>query len=140
MTDAIKHPAHYGGGDNPYEAIKVIDAWVCNFNTGNTYKYMARAGIKTDPDLPVEVKLLQDLGKGKWYLEHQLRGIQRRCIAAMQRQPLIMPEQYHFLTTVIAIRAPSELFPAYAACYDQTSEATVERGVEALDKYIRMKL
>lgn len=25
--EAVHHPAHYGGGDNPYEAIKVIDAW-----------------------------------------------------------------------------------------------------------------
>jgi hypothetical protein len=25
--EAVNHPAHYGGADNPYEAIKVIEAW-----------------------------------------------------------------------------------------------------------------
>jgi len=27
MTETINHPDHYGGKDNPYEAIKVIEAW-----------------------------------------------------------------------------------------------------------------
>ena len=34
----IDHPDHYGGKDNPYEAIKVIEAWSLNFNLGNTVK------------------------------------------------------------------------------------------------------
>lgn len=25
-TDVVNHPAHYGGADNPYEAIKVIES------------------------------------------------------------------------------------------------------------------
>lgn len=32
MSDAVNHPAHYGGEDNPYEAIKVIEAWKLGFN------------------------------------------------------------------------------------------------------------
>jgi hypothetical protein len=31
IVDSINHPQHYGGADNPYEAIKVIEAW----NLGN---------------------------------------------------------------------------------------------------------
>ena len=27
MAEAVNHPPHYGGADNPYEAIKVIEAW-----------------------------------------------------------------------------------------------------------------
>jgi hypothetical protein len=38
MKEAVNNPSHYGGGDNPYEAIKVIDAWDLNFNLGNTVK------------------------------------------------------------------------------------------------------
>ena len=45
--EAVNHPAHYGGEDNPYEAIKVIDAWGLGFCLGNTVKYIARAGYKT---------------------------------------------------------------------------------------------
>lgn len=26
-AEAVHHPAHYGGADNPYEVIKVIEAW-----------------------------------------------------------------------------------------------------------------
>ena len=38
MKEAVNNPSHYGGADNPYEAIKVIDAWDLNFNLGNTIK------------------------------------------------------------------------------------------------------
>jgi hypothetical protein len=31
----VNHPTHYGGEDNPYEAIKVIDAWDLGFSLGN---------------------------------------------------------------------------------------------------------
>ncbi len=27
QKEMVNHPDHYGGEDNPYEAIKVIDAW-----------------------------------------------------------------------------------------------------------------
>jgi len=36
----INHPQHYGGKDNPYEAIKVIEAWGLNYNLGNALKYI----------------------------------------------------------------------------------------------------
>lgn len=31
MSEQINHPKYYGGGDNPYEAIKVIEAWAWGF-------------------------------------------------------------------------------------------------------------
>lgn len=34
---AVDHPAHYGGKDNPYEAIKVIEAWGLGFCLGIIY-------------------------------------------------------------------------------------------------------
>lgn len=48
LREAVNSPAHYGGADNPYEAIKVIEAWDLGFCLGNTVKYIARAG-KKDP-------------------------------------------------------------------------------------------
>ena len=66
----INHPDHYGGHENTYEAIKVIEAWQLGFNLGNTLKYIARAG-KKDKDTT-----LQDLQKAKWYLERQIQGLQ----------------------------------------------------------------
>lgn len=65
MTEAVNHPAHYGGADNPYEAIKVIDAWQLNFNLGNAVKYISRAGKKD--------AILQDLRKARWYLDREVQ-------------------------------------------------------------------
>lgn len=69
MTDAVNNPAHYGGKDNPYEAIKVIRAWNLNFNTGNAAKYISRAG-KKDP-----VKEIEDLQKAVWYLNDEIEHL-----------------------------------------------------------------
>ena len=45
--EMVNHPKHYGGESNPYEAIKVIDAWDLDFCLGNTVKYISRAGKKS---------------------------------------------------------------------------------------------
>jgi len=68
----IDHPQHYGGEKNPYEAIKVIDAWNLGFALGNTVKYISRAG-KKDTD-----KELQDLKKALWYLEHHIKNLENQ--------------------------------------------------------------
>ncbi len=64
MTEQVNHPLHYGGADNPYEAIKVIEAWNLGFNLGNTVKYISRAEHKGVP--------LQDLKKAAWYLAREI--------------------------------------------------------------------
>jgi hypothetical protein len=46
MVESVDHPAHYGGEDNPYEAIKVVEAWGLDFHLGNVVKYISRAGKK----------------------------------------------------------------------------------------------
>ncbi|WP_426292023.1 DUF3310 domain-containing protein [Dyadobacter endophyticus] len=62
----VDHPTHYGGKDDPYEAIKVIEAWKLDFPLGNTVKYISRAGKKD------ATKLLEDLEKAKWYLQRKI--------------------------------------------------------------------
>lgn len=69
MSDAVNHPAHYGGADNPYEAIKVIEAWQLGFNLGNTVKYISRAGKKD--------ARLQDLKKALWYLDREITNLEK---------------------------------------------------------------
>ena len=44
--EMVDHPDHYGGEDNPYEAIKVIEEWGLGFNLGNAVKYISRADKK----------------------------------------------------------------------------------------------
>lgn len=70
MGEMINHPSHYGGEENVYEAIKVIDAWELGFSLGNTVKYISRAG-KKDPK-----KELEDLKKALWYLEHHIQKLE----------------------------------------------------------------
>lgn len=66
--EAVNHPQHYGGEDNQYEAIKVIEAWGLDFCLGNTVKYISRAGKKDN--------IVQDLKKAKWYLERKIAQLE----------------------------------------------------------------
>jgi hypothetical protein len=62
----VDHPPHYGGANNPYEAIKVIEAWELGFNLGNTVKYISRAGKKGSA--------IEDLKKAAWYLNREIQN------------------------------------------------------------------
>ena len=68
--EMVNHPSHYGGEENVYEAIKVIEAWDLDFHLGNTVKYISRAG-KKDTD-----KELQDLKKAMFYLERKIENLE----------------------------------------------------------------
>jgi len=67
MTEEqVNHPAHYGGADNPYEAIKVIESWRLGFCLGNAVKYLSRAGKKD------RTKFIEDMEKAVWYIAREL--------------------------------------------------------------------
>lgn len=67
QQEQVNHPSHYGGEDNPYEAIKVIEAWKLDFHIGNAIKYLARAGKKGSD------KEIQDLEKARWYISRKIQ-------------------------------------------------------------------
>lgn len=73
--EMVNHPSHYGGEDNPYEAIKVIEAWDADFNIGTTLRYLCRCGKKTIGGSAEEMRL-EDLKKAKWYLEREISNIE----------------------------------------------------------------
>lgn len=66
MNDQIEHPNHYGGEDNMYEAIKVIEAWELGFCLANVIKYISRNGKKSGES---DIK---DLRKALWYLDREI--------------------------------------------------------------------
>lgn len=70
--EQVNHPEHYGGSENLYEAIKVIDAWDLGFSLGNTVKYISRAGKKNKD------KELEDLHKALWYLKHHIENLEKK--------------------------------------------------------------
>lgn len=67
---AVDHPQHYGGRGNPYEAIKVIEAWGLGFHLGNVVKYVSRAGKKG--------AALEDLKKARWYLDRKIQLMEKK--------------------------------------------------------------
>ena len=69
--DTVNHPSHYGGKDNTYEAIKVIEAWDLDFCLGNVVKYLSRAGKKSD-------KKVEDLEKALWYLNREIENLKKK--------------------------------------------------------------
>ena len=66
----VNHPSHYGGENNEYEAIKVIDAWGLGFSLGNAVKYISRAGKKDSN------KEIEDLKKAMWYINHHVKNLE----------------------------------------------------------------
>lgn len=70
MSDAVNHPPHYGGENNPYEAIKVIEAWALGFNLGNAVKYISWCEHKGST--------IEDLKKARWYLDREIQNRERQ--------------------------------------------------------------
>ena len=70
-SSKINHPSHYGGKDNPYEAIKVIRAWDLDFSLGNAVKYISRAGKKKGESTA------DDLKKAIWYLQNKIDELEQ---------------------------------------------------------------
>lgn len=69
--ESVNHPSHYGGADNLYEAIKVIEAWELDFCLGNALKYISRAGKKSTSSER------EDLLKAIWYLNRKVDQIDK---------------------------------------------------------------
>ena len=77
--EAVNHPDHYGGGENPYEVRKVLFAWGLHTraNLWNVVKYVARAGRK-DP-----AKELEDLRKARFYLDEEIHLLETGTLRGM---------------------------------------------------------
>ena len=69
----VDHPAHYGGKDDPFEVIKVLEAWLTHEEfigalKFNIIKYQARARYKNG---------LEDHEKADWYSRYLVDFIKR---------------------------------------------------------------
>jgi uncharacterized protein DUF3310 len=70
--EQVNHPAHYGGADNPYEHVKVAEAWglLTNAFLYNCTKYLCRQGKKGPA--------LNDLKKAAWYLQKEIERLEKK--------------------------------------------------------------
>lgn len=71
--EMVDHPNHYGGADNPYEVIKVIENWASSwgafphiiFSLASAMKYIGRLGKKG----VTKEEMKEDLKKASWLLQ-----------------------------------------------------------------------
>ena len=70
--EMVNHPEHYGGQDNPYEVVKVCEAWGLDKDAYifNVVKYVARAGKKDSN------KEIEDLKKAMFYLNRKIERLE----------------------------------------------------------------
>ena len=66
MSSPVDHPSHYGGKSNPFETIKIIEAYKLGFHLGNAIKYVLRADHKGK---------VEDLKKAQFYLERLINEL-----------------------------------------------------------------
>ena len=67
VSSTLSRPAHYGGEDNPFEAIKIIHHYNLNFNLGNIIKYTLRCGKKDEA--------IKELEKIKQYADFEIQRL-----------------------------------------------------------------
>ena len=67
VSSTLSRPAHYGGKDNPFEAIKIIHHYNLNFNLGNIIKYTLRCGKKDEA--------IKELEKIKQYADFEIQRL-----------------------------------------------------------------
>lgn len=82
MTEAVNHPAHYGGEDNPYEVVKVAEAWGFDEDAYlfNVLKYIGR---------PEKGNYLEDLKKARWYLERKIKRLEQYAFPPEPAAPVV---------------------------------------------------
>jgi hypothetical protein len=69
-VESVNHPSHYGGEDDPYEVIKVAEAWGFDKDAYlfNVLKYIGRADKKG--------ATLDDHKKARFYLDRKIKQLE----------------------------------------------------------------
>lgn len=72
--EKVNHPQHYGGENNPFETIKVLEGTFSveefrGFCLGNAIKYISRCMRKNG---------LEDLKKARWYIDRLITFLESK--------------------------------------------------------------
>jgi hypothetical protein len=71
-VDQVNHPAHYTTDPSGVECIQITRHR--NFNIGNAFKYLWRAGLKD------ESKTIQDLEKAIFYIKDEINRLEGKYV------------------------------------------------------------
>jgi hypothetical protein len=74
QADQINHPPHYTSDPSGVECITVTRHR--NFNVGNAFKYLWRAGLKVNGHLSARQAEIHDLKKAAWYLADEIARLE----------------------------------------------------------------
>lgn len=72
-SDMVNHPSHYNVIDRRgvhHECLDVVQALELNFNSGNAFKYLWRAGKKN------KEKTIEDLKKAVFYISEEINTLE----------------------------------------------------------------
>ena len=134
IEENVFHPSHYGGKDNPYETIKVIEAWGLddNFDLGNTIKYISRAGKKD------KACLLQDLMKAQFYLNHEVEKLHKydgnyELMKAEERKARLLDEKKELEEDLDDLQSR---FAGLQADVDGVIDVNVDELIKAVNKAV----
>jgi hypothetical protein len=76
-NDEINHPKHYTSHPSGVECIQITRHM--NFNDGNTFKYLWRAGLKgVSTDHDALVQSIKDHKKAQWYLNDEIAQLEKK--------------------------------------------------------------
>jgi hypothetical protein len=67
-VDQVNHPPHYTQDPSGVECIQITRHR--NFNVGNAFKYLWRAGLKD------QAKTIQDLEKAIFYIQDEIKRLE----------------------------------------------------------------
>jgi hypothetical protein len=67
-VDQVNHPRHYTSDPSGVECIEITRHR--NFNIGNAFKYLWRAGIKDD------LRQIEDLQKAIFYIDDEIKRLE----------------------------------------------------------------
>jgi len=70
IVDQVNHPEHYTSDPSGVECIQITRHR--NFNVGNAFKYLWRAGLKD------ESKHIEDLKKAIFYIQDEINRLERK--------------------------------------------------------------
>ena len=71
-VDQVNHPLHYVSDPSGIECIDITRHR--NFNVGNAFKYLWRAGLKD------ESKTIQDLEKAIFYIQYEIKKLEGKYV------------------------------------------------------------
>lgn len=66
--ERVNHPKYYNESGNKAECIDIIAHYLTPI--GNAMKYLWRCGLKTEEGLSNKEKEIEDLKKGRWYINY----------------------------------------------------------------------